>query len=58
MNEAQIEKIILNTAGNPTVGAVKDLAPQIAAAIAAELEPKRESKPKRETRVVLPDETR
>lgn len=58
MNEAQIEKIILDTAGNPSVGAVKDLAPAIAAAIAAELEPKRESKPKRETRVVLPDETR
>lgn len=58
MNEAQIQKIILDTAGNPSVGAVKELAPVIAAAIAAELEPKREVKPKRETRVFAAEETR
>lgn len=56
----QIEKIILDCAGNPSVGPVKDIAPVIADCLAAELSPveKKAVKPKRETRVVAPDETR
>lgn len=56
----QIEKLVLECAGNPSVGAIKDLAPVIADCIAAELSPveQKATKPKRETRVVIPEEIR
>lgn len=60
MNEKQIEKIILDAAGNPSSGSLKDLAPVIAERLAAEMNPPEEKsfKPKRETRVISPGETR
>lgn len=60
MNRDQIEKIILECAGNPSSGAIKDIAPMIADCLAAELSPveQKGSKPKRETRVVDPEEIR
>jgi len=60
MDAKQIEKIILEAAGNPSVGSVKDIAPVIAERLAAEMNPPeaKSFKPKRETRVVSPGETR
>lgn len=60
LNRDQILKIILDCAGNPSVGPVKDIAPTIADCLAAELNPAEQSasKPKRETRVIGPAETR
>lgn len=50
----EIEKVILRVAGNPSVGAIKDLAPTWAEEIAKLDEPQT----KRTTRVVGPEEIR
>lgn len=62
MDKAKIQKLILDIAGNPTSGAVKDLAPKWAEAIEAELNPpakiSRVEKELKETRVAEIPETR
>ena len=60
MTKAQIQKIILDLAGNPSSGAIKTLAPVWAEAISAELTDKVETaaQPKKETRVIESQETR
>lgn len=60
MTKAEIQKIILNLAGNPSSGAIKTLAPVWAEAISDQLTDKVEkaSQPKKETRVIESDETR
>lgn len=64
MNKNDIKKIILDIAGNPSSGAIKDLAPVWAEAIEDALEPKesaklsRVEKPVKETRVTEISETR
>jgi hypothetical protein len=55
MDKATIQKLILEIAGNPTSGAVKDLAPKWAEAIEAELNPakiSRVEKDAKETRII------
>lgn len=57
--EKEIRETILRVAGNPSVGAIVDLADDLAAAI-SELDapPVRGKKPDVETRVLGPSETR
>lgn len=60
MDKKTIENAILEVAGNPSVGMVKDLAPAMAERIVEIYGDSEEksSKPKRETRVIGPAETR
>lgn len=60
MDKRTIEAAILEVAGNPSVGQIKDLAPAMAERICELVcEPEEKaSKPKRETRIIGPAETR
>jgi len=59
MTKDEIQKIILDSVGNPSSGAIKQYSELMAEAIAKELngETKKAPTPK-ETRVIEPDETR
>jgi hypothetical protein len=56
-NKEQIKKVILDIAGNPSSGAIKDLAEKWATAI-ADLDVEKKSAPEKETRVTKPSEIR
>jgi len=59
MNKDQIEKIILNSVGNPSSGAIKQYSDVMAEALAKELNGEKKKAPTpKETRVIQPDETR
>lgn len=57
--EHEIKQVILRVAGNPSSGAIKELAPVLAKAIAELDEDSRKAKkPEREVRVIDAPETR